>query len=158
MRAKKATVSMALTDHDGGPVGGSLRPVCERPRDREVPVEADDEQVEDRGVAGQVVQGEPRVTDVRSQGPVPEDCVHCEQRHGDEADSEVRDCEAEEEVVADRLQLLVDLERDHHHGVAHHRDETQCASYNSQHHHLGDGEATWPLGHRGPQGGVEHPV
>lgn len=133
MKVKKTKLlsSVALTDHDGGPVGRSLRPVRERPRDREVPVEADDEKVQHRGIAGQVVQREPRITDVRTQGPVPEDSVHCEQRHGDEADREVRDCEAEQEVVADRLQLLVDLERDHHHGVAHHRDETQCASYNS---------------------------
>ena len=44
-----------LTNHDGSSGGGSLRPVSERSGDREVPVKADDKQVQHRGVAGQIV-------------------------------------------------------------------------------------------------------
>lgn len=52
------------------------------------------------------------------QRPVPVDREHGVQWHGDEAHGEVRHGQGEQEVVADRLQLFVDLEADHHHGIA----------------------------------------
>ena len=93
-----------------------------------------------------------------SQRPVTEQGVHCEQWHGDKADREIRHCEAEQEVVADGLQLLVDFERDHHHGVAQHCDQAESAGYDCYQHHLRDGIATCPLGHHVIYGRVEHVV
>lgn len=114
-----------LRDHDGSPVGGPLGSVSERPRDWEVAIEADDEQVEYRGVAGEVVQGQPGVADERSQGPVAEQRGYGEEGHGDQSYGEVGHGQGEEEVVAYRLQLLVDLEGYHHHNVAYYRDDGQ---------------------------------
>lgn len=50
--------------------------------------------------------------------PVPVYREHREERHRYQADGEVGDREGEEKVVADGLELLVDLEADHDHGVA----------------------------------------
>lgn len=81
------------TYHECGAVGGALSTVRQRPGHREVPVEADDEQVEHTGVAGQVVECQPGVADVGPQWPPAQQRVHREQRHGDEADGEVRHCQ-----------------------------------------------------------------
>jgi len=46
-----------LTDHDGGFDGRSPGPIGERARDGEVSVEADDEQIKDRRVAREIIEG-----------------------------------------------------------------------------------------------------
>lgn len=113
--------------HDRGAPGSPLGAVRERARHTEVPIETDYEQVEHRRVGGEVVQREPRVAHVRPQRPVPVDREHGEQGHGDEPDREVGHRQREQEVVADGLQLLVDLEGDHDHGVAHHGEHGEHA-------------------------------
>lgn len=101
---------------------GPLGPVRQRSGDGQVPVEADQQQVEHGSVAGQVVERQPTVAHVTTERPVAEYGVHGEQRHGYEPDEEVGHRQAEQEVVADVLQLLVDLERHHDHYVAGHGD------------------------------------
>lgn len=71
-----------------------------------------------------------------SERPVAEYGVHGEQRHGYEPDEEVGHGQAEQEVVADVLQLLVDLERHHDHYVAGHGDEAQHAGHQRYEHGL----------------------
>jgi hypothetical protein len=63
---------------------------------------------------------------VGAEGPVAEDSVDGEEGHGYEADGEVGHRQTEEEVVGDRLQLLVDLEADHDHDVADDRHEAEA--------------------------------
>uniref|UniRef100_A0A182Q4T2 Uncharacterized protein n=1 Tax=Anopheles farauti TaxID=69004 RepID=A0A182Q4T2_9DIPT len=115
---QQQTDAPGRTDHDRGPGRRPLRPVGERARHAEVPIEADDQQVEYGRVRREIIERQPGVADVRSERPVPEQRRDGEQRHRDEPDREVGDREREQKVVADRLQLLVDLERDHHHDVA----------------------------------------
>lgn len=75
-----------------------------------------------------------------SERPVAEYGVHGEQRHGYQPDEEVGHGQAEQEVVADVLQLLVDLERHHNHYVAGHGDEAQHAGHQRYEHGLRHGE------------------
>lgn len=134
---------------------GPLGPVRERSGDREVPVEADQQQVEHGRVAGQVVERQPAVAHVPAERPVAEYGVHGEQRHGYEPDEEVGQREAEQEVVADVLQLLVDFERHHHHDVAGHGDEAEHAGHDRYEHGLVQREPglhAVAAGHRGRRG------
>lgn len=103
--------------HHCGPACSPLGPVRQRSRHTEVPIETDDEQVEHGGVGREVVEREPRVAHMRAQRPVAVDGEHGVQRHGDQPHRKVRDRQREQKVVANGLQLLVDLEADHHHGV-----------------------------------------
>lgn len=82
------------TYHEGSTVGGALSTISEWPCDGEVSVEADDEQVQDTGVARQVVKGQPCVTDPRTKWPVAHQCGHGEQGHRDQSDGEVGHCKA----------------------------------------------------------------
>jgi len=50
---------------------GPLGPVRQRPGDGQVPVEADQQQVEHGSVAGQVVERQPAVAHVPAERPVP---------------------------------------------------------------------------------------
>jgi len=77
---------------------------------------------------------------VPAERPVAEYGVHGEQRHGYEADEEVGQRQAEQEVVADVLQLLVDLERHHHHYVTGHGDEAEHAGHERDERRLGQRE------------------
>jgi len=77
---------------------------------------------------------------VPAERPVAEYGVHGEQRHGYETDEEVGQGQAEQEVVADVLQLLVDLERHHDHYVAGHGDEAEHAGHERDEHGLGQRE------------------
>ena len=101
-----------------------------------LPVETDDEQIEDRGVGGQVVEGEPSVADVGSELPAAGQDVHGEEGHGNEADGKVRHGQAEEEIIGDGLELLVDLEGDHDHAVAGHGEEAEESGHDGDEHHL----------------------
>jgi len=73
---------------------------------------------------------------VTTERPVAEYGVHGEQRHGYEPDEEVGHRQAEQEVVADVLQLLVDLERHHDHYVAGHGDGAEHAGHERDEHRL----------------------
>jgi len=74
---------------------------------------------------------------VPAKGPVAEYGVHGEQRHGYESDEEVGHRQAKQEVIADVLQLLVDLERHHDHYVTGHGDEAEHAGHERDEHCLG---------------------
>lgn len=119
---------------------GPFGPVRQRPGHRQIPVETDQQQVEHGSVAGQVVKRQPAVAHVPAEGPVSQYRVHGEQWHGYETDEEVGQREAEQEVIADVLQLLVDLERHHDHNVAGHGDEAEHAGHESDEHRLGQRE------------------
>ena len=88
--------------HDGlhGGAGGA---VGERPGDGEVSVHGDDDQVPDTGIAGEVINGEPDVTQVAREGPPLHDELDCKQRHGERPDDQVRQGKREQEVVGDGL-------------------------------------------------------
>lgn len=58
---QKQTDAPSTTDHDSCLTSRPFRSVSQRPRHAEVPVEADDEQVQDRRVRRQIVQSQPRV-------------------------------------------------------------------------------------------------
>lgn len=94
-RASRRSWGVCSPDHDAGPVGGASRAVRQGSGDGEVPVEADDEEVEHRSVAGQVVEGEPGVADKGAQGPVAQQGEDGEEGHRDQTDSEVGDGERE---------------------------------------------------------------
>lgn len=79
-----------LTNHDGRPIGSSLGPVGEWSCYAKVAVEADDEQIENARIARQIIQGEPRIADVRSQGPISKQDGYRVKRHRDKSYSEVR--------------------------------------------------------------------
>lgn len=132
---------MVLTYHESSLDRRSFGPVRKRPGNGEVSVEADDQQVEHGGVAGQVVEGQPRITKGGTERPVAHDGVDGEEGHGDEADGDVGDGQAEEEVIAYGLQLLVDFEGDHDHDVADDGDDAQRAGQDDDEHHLGQLEA-----------------
>lgn len=136
---------------------GPLGSVRERPGDRQVPVEADQQQVEHGRVAGQVVERQPAVAHVPAERPVAEYGIHGEQRHGYEADEEVGQRQTKQEVVADVLQLLVDFERHHHHDVAGHGDEAEHAGHQRDEHRLGQREPGHHVVERGRRrrGGVD---
>ena len=116
--------------HDGLH-GGPGGPVGEGPGDGEVSVHGDDDQVPDTGVAGEVVDGEPGVTEMTRERPALHDELHGEQWHGEGADDEVGQGQREEEVVRDGLELLVYLERHHHHDVADYREKGDHAGHDS---------------------------
>jgi len=84
---------------------------------KRLPIEANDDEIGDRGVAHGVVEGEPGVADPRSEGPPVEQQVHGVQGHGHGTDGEVGHCQAEQEVVGYRLQLGVNTERNQHQEV-----------------------------------------
>lgn len=128
-----------LPDHNSRPVGGPFSAISERSRDGKIPIETNDEQIQNRGVTGQIIQREPSVADERPQRPVTQQSGDSEEGHGDEPYGEVGHRQREEEVVADGLQLLVDLERDHHHDVAHHGHHREHGRYGADEDDLGDG-------------------
>lgn len=101
-----------------------------------LPIETDDEQIEDRRVRRQVIQREPSIADIGSQLPPTGQNVDGEQGHGDEPDGKVSDGQAEQEVIGDGLQLLVDLERDHHHAVASDGQQAEEAGHDGDQHHF----------------------
>ena len=106
-------------DHHSSLLRGAMGPVGQRSGHREVPVEADDEEVCHRGIAHRVVQGQPDVAYVPSEGPaVVQQEVHGVEGDGDYPDDQVGHGQTQQEVVADRLQLGFDLERHQHHQVA----------------------------------------
>ncbi len=57
-------------DHEAGAFLGPLPQVLERRRYRPVPVQAEDEEVEDGRGGGRVVHGEPQLADVQAEPPV----------------------------------------------------------------------------------------
>lgn len=124
--------------HEGRLVGRSLGAIRQRSRHTEVPIEADDQQIQHGRIRGQIVEGQPGVADMWPQRPVAEYGGDCEQWHRDGPDGKVRDGQREEEVVADRLQLLVNLERDHHHHVARNCQRAQNRRYETHNHHRGE--------------------
>ena len=73
---------------------------------------------------------------MRTELPATGQDVERVERHGDEADGEVGHGKAEQEIVGDGLQLLVDLERDHDHAVAGHRQQTEESGHDGDQHHL----------------------
>ena len=111
-------------DHHSSLLRGPMGPVGQRSGHGEVPVEADDEQVGDRRVAHRVIQRQPDVADVPSEGPaVVQQEVHGVEGDGYDPDDQVGHGQAQQEVVADRLQLGFDLERYEDHQVAADRDD-----------------------------------
>ena len=113
------------SDHqDGSPVG-AVRPVRQRTRHRQVPVDADHQQVGDARVAHRVVEREPRVAHERPERPPVEDDIDGVERHRDDPDGEVGDRQTEQEVVTDRLQLAVHLEGDDDEQVAAGREDDE---------------------------------
>lgn len=70
------------TDHNGCLRSSSLGAIRKRPRNREISVEADYKEVQNRRVTRQVIQRQPRVANMRSQRPVAEHGVKREERHG----------------------------------------------------------------------------
>lgn len=64
----------------------------------------------------------------------------------------------EEEVVADGLKLLVNLERDHNHDVADDGGEGEDASGDGDHHYLTNGVVTLPFGQGRQRRLVEHRI
>lgn len=134
-----AIIGIILPYHYSRSVCCAFSSVSERPSNGEIPIEADDEQIQDRRVAGQVIQSQPSVADEGSQRPVAEQSVDGEQRHGNQTYREVGDSQRKQEVVADGLQLLVDFERNHHHDVANDRHYRQHRRYRADEDYLGDG-------------------
>ena len=68
-------------DEDQCVAGGPVAAVRQRPGDAEVPVEADQQQIEHRGVGVHVVDGEPEITDGWPHGPAVGDHVDERQWH-----------------------------------------------------------------------------
>jgi len=91
----------------------------------------DDKKVEYAGVGCQVVDGEPSVADNLSEGPLLLNDEDGEEGHADGADDHVGDGQRKQEVVGDGLQLLVQLEADHHHQVAGYCHQAQQATGNT---------------------------
>lgn len=86
---------------------------------------------------------------MRPQRPVAHDDGDCEERHGDEAYGEVGDGKREEKVVADGLQLLVDLKGDHDHAVADDSEHGEDGGDDGDDDHLRDAEAVGMSGRLG---------
>lgn len=101
-------------NHQGGFICRSLGAISQRTCNGKVAIKRNDEQIKHGSVWCQVIKRQPGVANERTQRPVPQNSRHCEQRHRNQPDGQVSDCQREEEVVADCLQLLVNLERYHH--------------------------------------------
>lgn len=115
------------TDHEGSPRCGPLGTISQRPSDREIAIEADDEKIEHRGVTGKIVEREPSVTDVRAKRPIAQYRVDGKKWHGYEANGKIGHRQTEEEVIGYGLQLFVDLEADHDHDVAEDCDDAEAS-------------------------------
>ena len=73
--------------------------VLQRRRHRPVTVDTEDEQVEDRRRAGDVVDGEPELTEAEPEQPTIAEDVDGADRHNGHADDQVSDGEADDEHV-----------------------------------------------------------
>ena len=105
-------------DHQGSLPRRPARAIRQRPRDGEVPIEADHQQVQDTGIGRQVIDGQPDVADDLPEAPFLLQDEDGEQGHADGPDDDVSHGQWEQEVVGDGLELLVHLETDHDHQVA----------------------------------------
>ena len=123
-------------DHDAGAPRGALNAVGQRPGDAEVAVEADDDEVGHGRVAHGVVQRQPYIAHAGSQGPVAHQQVQRIQRHGHHADRQVRHGQAQQEVVAHRLQGLVHAEGHDDQQVAPGRHDGEDGHHDANQHHL----------------------
>ena len=88
--------------------GGPVDAVGQRTRDRKVAVKRNEQQTSHACIAHRVVQTEPQVADVGAQQPLFGYEIQREDGHRIEADYQVRNGQAYEEVIVGRAQLFVD--------------------------------------------------
>lgn len=118
-----------------------LRRVRERVRDRPVPVQRDDAQVQYAGGAEQHVQRPPHVARVYAERPVVvEHLLDGAHRHHHQADQEVGERQRRDEIVGGRVQVPLADHGDDHQTVAEHGHHAE------QHEQRGQGK---PFAERG---------
>lgn len=88
---------LALTYHGRCFALRPFRSVSERPRHGKVPIEGYNQKVEYGSVAGEVVEGEPRVADVPPERPVAHDRRDRKKGHWYETDYEIGNCKTGKE-------------------------------------------------------------
>ena len=87
-------------DHAEGAFLGPLAQVLEWFGDGPEPIEAEDEEVEYGRRAGRVIHADPELAESDPEDPVAGEYVDRADRHDDQTDCEVRDCQAHDEHVA----------------------------------------------------------
>ena len=88
-------------NHNQCPFLGPLAQVQQRRLDGPVPVEAEDEEIQDGRCAGDVVYADPDLADGHAEHPVDGEDVHGTDGHHRQAHDQVGDGQADDESVAD---------------------------------------------------------
>jgi len=93
--------------------------VADRPGDRPVPVETDEDKVQDGGGAEKDIGGKPELTENVAEHPVAHEFIGEGERHDEETDEEVADCQGGDEPILDATEVTINRYSHDHEHVTH---------------------------------------